>query len=371
MLDKTSSRLILASICLLFAYFWGVSLSARVPAPTPAQPRPQQVAGSFSPSEQGVIDLFRNASPGVVYITTSKLVRNPFRFDLARIPEGSGTGFIWDKKGHIVTNYHVIASLLKEGSNKAEVRLSDQSTWPATLVGVAREVDIAVLRISAPEKVLRPIALGASENLQVGQTVFAIGNPFGFDQTLTTGVLSALGREIESPSGTPIQDVIQTDAAINRGNSGGPLLDSSGRLIGMNTAIVSPSGTYAGIGFAIPIDIINRIAPQLITSGKSTRPGLGITAHNDVVARRLNINGILIREVPKDSNASKAGLRPTAIDAYGKVVGDVIVGIDGVPVSSAKDLYRQLQSYEIGDSVRLELIRDGRPFSLLIELQPI
>ncbi len=369
MFEQKSLRVGLVVVCLLFAYFWGASLSDRGNAAV--QPRPQLSGGAFSANEQGVIDLFRKASPGVVYITTSKLVRNPFRFDLARIPEGSGTGFVWDDKGHIVTNYHVIASLLKEGSNKAEVRLSDQSTWPAILVGVAREVDIAVLRISAPAEILQAIELGTSGNLQVGQTVFAIGNPFGFDQTLTTGVVSALGREIESPSGTPIQDVIQTDAAINRGNSGGPLLDSSGRLIGMNTAIVSPSGTYAGIGFAIPVDTINRIAPQLIVSGKSTRPGLGITAHNDVVAQRLNIRGILIRDVPGGSNAAKAGLRPTAVDAYGKIVGDIIVGIDGVPVYSAKDLYRQLQSREIGDSVTLELIRDGRPFSLKIELQPI
>jgi len=217
--------------------------------------------GSLLPEEQQTISVFRKASPSVVHITTSELAKSMFSLDVFAIPRGTGSGIVYDRKGYVVTNYHVI-----EPGRTWTVRLADQSEWEAKLVGVAIEKDLAVLKIGAPSEQLTPTVLGTSGDLQVGQFVLAIGNPFGLDQTLTTGVVSALGRQIPSPSrsGRPIEDVIQTDAAINPGNSGGPLLDSAGRLIGINTQIASPSGASAGIGFAIPVDTVNRIVPDLI-----------------------------------------------------------------------------------------------------------
>ena len=212
--------------------------------------------------------------------------QDPFRFRALEVPQGAGSGFVWDENGYIVTNYHVIAE-----AQGRRVTLADQSTWSAKLVGVEPDKDIAVLKIDAPTRLLPPIPIGTSDDLQVGQKVFAIGNPFGFDQTLTTGVISGLGREIVSATRRPIQGVIQTDAAINPGNSGGPLLDSAGRVIGINTAIVSPSGAYAGIGFAVPVDVVNRIVPQIIRGEQIEKPGLGIAIAEDYVVRRLGLEG--------------------------------------------------------------------------------
>ncbi|MBI4422408.1 MAG: trypsin-like peptidase domain-containing protein, partial [Elusimicrobia bacterium] len=239
---------------------------------TPPPPRPVAPRGDLSASERATMELFQRSNASVAYITSMVVRRDVFSLNILEIPRGAGSGFIWDDQGHVVTNFHVI-----EGASSAEVTLADHSKWSAKLVGVAPEKDLAVLRIEAPAARLRPIPIGSSRDLQVGQSVYAIGNPFGLDQTLTTGVISALGREIHSASGHPIQGVIQTDAAINPGNSGGPLLDSSGRLIGVNTAIASPSGAFAGVGFAVPVDTVNRFVPQLIAFGKITRPGLGVT----------------------------------------------------------------------------------------------
>jgi len=228
------------------------------------------------------------------------------------------------------------------------------------------------LRIDAPANKLRAIPVGTSKDLQVGQSVFAIGNPFGLDQSLTTGVISALGREIESVTRRPIQGVIQTDAAINPGNSGGPLLDSAGRLIGVNTAIYSPSGASAGIGFAIPVDTVNRIVPELIRSGKVTRPGMGIQVAEDQIAERLGVTGVLVVEVTQGSAAAKAGMRPTRREASGRVrLGDVITAIDGKKVVSSNELFLLLEKFKVGDSINVSLLRDGKAVQVKVTLEAV
>ncbi|MGH7811140.1 MAG: S1C family serine protease, partial [Candidatus Binatia bacterium] len=244
----------------------GAAINDPRAAPRAVSPRGELMAG-----EKSIITLFKQASPAVVNITTLGVERDLITLNQYQIPQGTGSGFVWDTTGNVITNFHVILN-----ADAAQVTLSDQSNWRARVVGVAPDKDLAVLKIDAPANKLQAIPIGTSKDLQVGQSVFAIGNPFGLDQTLTTGVISALNREIESVTRRPIQGVIQSDAAINPGNSGGPLLDSAGRLIGVNTAIYSPSGASAGIGFAIPVDTVNRIVPELIRSGKITRPGLGV-----------------------------------------------------------------------------------------------
>jgi S1-C subfamily serine protease len=254
--------------------------------------RPVTARGDLAGDEQNTIDIFRSAAPSVVYITSIAVRRNLFSLNVYEIPQGTGSGFIWDRQGRIVTNFHVISD-----ASRLEVTLADRSTWKAALVGAAPDRDLAVLQITAPASKLQPIAVGESTNLLVGQKVFAIGNPFGLDQTLTTGVVSALGREITAVTGRTIHDVIQTDAAINPGNSGGPLLDSAGRLIGVNTAIYSPSGASSGIGFAVPVGEVNRVVPQIISKGKVLRPGLGVTLANRSLTRDLGLEGVLVLKV--------------------------------------------------------------------------
>ena len=256
--------------------------------------------------EKATINLFENSAPSVAYITTSRFRQDYWSRNVMEIPQGSGSGFVWDMDGHVITNYHVI-----QGADRAQVTLADQTTWDAELVGKAPEKDLAVLKITAPSKALKPIPVGASYNLLVGQNVYAIGNPFGLDQTLTTGIISALGREIESVSGIPIRGAIQTDAAINPGNSGGPLLNSSGKLIGVNTAIYSPSGASAGIGFSIPVDEVKWVVPELIAHGRIMRPSLGVDLANDQTTSRLGLKGALIMDILKGSAAANAGLQPT------------------------------------------------------------
>lgn len=313
----------------------------------------------LSDSEQSTISLFQEAGPSVVYITSISLERvrrDFFSFDIQKIPRGTGTGFIWNDQGHVVTNFHVI-----QGANEAQVTLADQSVYQAEVVGAEPDKDIAVLKIDAPRNLLRPLQIGQSSDLVVGQSVFAIGNPFGLDQTLTTGVISGLGREIESITQRPIQGVIQTDAAINPGNSGGPLLDSAGRLIGVNTAIYSPSGAYAGIGFAVPVDTVNRIVPQIIQFGRAIRPVLGVNLFDDHVARRLNISGVVIAEVIKGSGAESVGLQGISYDRYGRVaLGDVIVEIEGTEVRDQNGLYRVVDRFRVGDTVTLKVQRPGQ-----------
>src|SRR3990172_12877039 len=299
-----------------------------------AAPRNIAARGELSAGEKSTIAVFREASPSVVHITAIAVQRDLFTLNLYQIPEGTGSGFIWDNSGNIITNFHVI-----QNADAAQVTLADQSNWKARRVGAAPDKDLAVLRIDAPANKLRAIPVGTSKDLQVGHSVFAIGNPFGLDQSLTTGVISALGREIESVTRRPIQGVIQTDAAINPGNSGGPLLDSAGRLIGVNTAIYSPSGASAGIGFAIPVDTVNRVVPELIRYGKVIRPGLGVQVAEDQLAQQMGLKGVLVVEVVPGTAAAKAGIRATRRDAFGRVrLGDVVVAIEGKKIESVNDL---------------------------------
>ena len=332
-----------------------------------AVPRAVTPRGELSQGEKSTIRLFQQASPSVVHITAITVQRDLFILNVIQIPEGTGSGVVWDTNGNVITNFHVI-----QNADAAQVTLADQSNWKARVVGVAPDKDLAVLRIDAPATRLRPIPIGTSKDLQVGQGVFAIGNPFGLDQTLTTGVISALGREIESVTRRPIQGVIQTDAAVNPGNSGGPLLDSAGRLIGVNAAIYSPSGASAGIGFAIPVDTVNRIVPELIRYGKITRPGIGVQAAEDQIAQQLGVKGVLVVDVVAGSAAAKAGIRPTKREASGRVrLGDVIVAVDGVKVGSPNDLFLALEKYKIGDTVNFSLLRDGKTVQTRVTLEGV
>ena len=326
--------------------------------------RPIAARGELTAAETSVTALFEEATPSVVYITSVVLRRDFFRFNVMEIPSGTGTGFVWDDRGNIVTNFHVI-----QGAARAEVTLADGSTWEARLVGYAREKDLAVLQIDAPRSRLQSIRIGTSSDLKVGQSVLAIGNPFGFDQTLTTGIVSALGREIDSTDGVPIRDVIQTDAAINPGNSGGPLLDSAGRLIGVNTAIVSPSGGYAGVGFAIPVDTVNWVVPQLIAHGRVQRPTMGVELASDHIARRSGIEGAVVTRVFEGSGADRAGLRPVSRDRRGRVVvGDVIVAVNEEPIRSGGELGLALESFGEGDTVTVTVKREGQEKNLRVKL---
>jgi S1-C subfamily serine protease len=351
---KTLNGLTLGALTLVLAI--SSCAEGQTPRRIEATSRPVTPKGDLTARERARTELFEEVSPSVVYITSVALRRDFFRFNVMEIPRGTGSGFVWDDRGNIVTNYHVISS-----ADRAEVTLADGSTWEASLVGSAREKDLAVLHIEAPRSQLSPITVGTSSDLKVGQDVLAIGNPFGYDQTLTTGIVSALGREIESTDGIPIRDVIQTDAAINPGNSGGPLLDSSGRLIGVNTAIVSPSGGYAGVGFAIPIDTVNWVVPQLIAYGKVRRPTLGVDLAPDHVVRRSRIEGAVVIGVAEGSSAERAGIRPAYRDRRGRViVGDVIVAIDGNKIRTAGELGLILERYREGDTVSLTIDREGR-----------
>lgn len=303
--------------------------------------------------EKSVIKLFEDGAPSTVFINTSTYQRDYWTRNISEIPKGSGTGFVWDKEGHIITNYHVV-----QGADRAKVTLADQTTWDAKMVGFEPGKDLAVLKLETPANQLKPIPLGASENLKVGQSVYAIGNPFGLDQTLTTGVISALGREIASVSGVPIRDVIQTDAAINPGNSGGPLLNSTGQLIGVNTAIYSPSGAYAGIGFSIPVDVVKWAVPQLIEHGRIMRPTIGVELATTNIAKRLGIEGVLVLNVFENSAAAKAGIIPTVRNRRGEIeLGDIITGLNNDDIKTQGDLLLALEKYQPGDKITLRVFR--------------
>ena len=325
----------------------------------------------LSPNEVATIKLFEDAAPSVCFITTTT-IQNDYFSRRVEVPRGTGSGFVWDRNGHIVTNFHVIQDVYRRQSGRITVTMGDQSSYQATLVGIAVDKDLAVLKIQPENGNLRPIPVGRSENLKVGQNVYAIGNPFGLDQTLTTGIVSALGREIQSLSDVPIKDAIQTDAAINPGNSGGPLLDSSGRLIGVNTAIYSPSGASAGIGFSIPVDVVNWVVPEIIKYGELRRPSIGIELATGYLAQRLglgNLNGVLVLGVSEGSAAEKAGLQPTYRNRYGEfILGDIIVGIDNQKISSQSDLVGALANYRPGDRIKLKIIRNKTPTTIDLQL---
>ena len=319
--------------------------------------------------EENNIEVFKHASPSVVYITNSRLVRRSF-FSLnpEEIPQGSGSGFIWDNRGYVVTNFHVI-----QNASRVTVTLQDGTAWEARVIGAEPDKDLAVLHIEAPARQLTPVELGDSSLLEVGRKVIAIGNPFGLDTTLTVGVVSALGREINSVTRRRIRDVIQTDAAINPGNSGGPLLNSLGQLIGVNTAIYSPSGASSGIGFAIPVNTVKKIVPELIQYGRVQTPTLGISLfppqYADYYRQRWGLSGVIVLDVIEGGSPDREGMRGLTETSRGIVLGDVIVEIDDTPVNNEDDLLNVLENREAGDVVEVITQRDNRRQRYRIELQ--
>jgi S1-C subfamily serine protease len=362
-----SIRILLLILITLIALFLFLPNIENIWASMHAEPRSVTARGAISPTEKTNIEIFEQSSPSVVYITTLKDTLNLWTRDITRIPRGTGSGFIWDRKGHIITNYHVL-----EGASAVRIRLSDQRTFNATLIGASPEHDLAVLRIPITSNMPKPLTLGTSHDLQVGQATYAIGNPFGLDHTLTTGVVSALNRSIANNSGSTIEGLIQTDAAINPGNSGGPLLDSAGRLIGINTALYSLSGTYSGIGFAVPVDTVNRIVPQIIKKGHYQRPKLGITINeklNKEITKDLGTLGVAVIEVQPNSAAQGAGLRGVTMQNNDVISGDLIVGIDQHKIENIEMLLSTLERYDIGDTVKVKLLRDNHAREVSLTLQ--
>lgn len=338
-------------------------------APDQAPDRVVTPRGDLAADEQATIELFEQSRDSVVFISTRSLVRDFWTRNVFSVPRGTGSGFIWDSAGHVVTNYHVI-----EGASEAIVKLADGRDYQAALVGASPDHDIAVLKIGVAFRAPPPVPIGTSFDLKVGQKVFAIGNPFGLDWTLTTGIVSALNRALQpDPSGPLIEGLIQTDAAINPGNSGGPLLDSAGRLIGINTAIYSPSGAYAGIGFAVPVDTVMRVVPQLIRTGRYIRPSLGIEVDeslNERLRRLTGRDGVFVLDVHDGSAAQRAGLAGIEIHRGAVIPGDVIKAVGDRAVTTVAELLAALDHYRVGEAVALRVERDGRERTVVVELQP-
>jgi len=346
---------------------WGRPLGAGYEGP---EVKPRSIAPpplELGADERATMAVFERVTKSVVFISNTAIQRDFWSFDVLEVPQGSGSGFVWNKQGHIVTNFHVIY-----GANAIKVTLADRSEYPAKVVGADPDHDLAVLQIQVPETMLEPVAVGSSQDLRVGQKVLAIGNPFGLDHSLTTGVVSALGRTIKSMSNRTIEGVVQTDAAINPGNSGGPLLDSAGRLIGVNTQIVSPSGAYAGIGFAVPVDTVNRIVPELIKHGKLIRPGLGVSLVPDAMARRWGIKGLVIGKVSRGGAAERAGLKGAKETPSGRIeLGDIVVAVDGKPVATINELMDVLEHHKVGDQISVEILRANRREKIMVTLQAV
>ena len=361
------ARLVLAAILMLLTlfvaqpYVTALLFSREVPRAITAR-------GDLAPAEATTVALFERASPSVVHVFAQGAARGADLMSLDEEPEQgqesgrsgntqTGTGFVWDAGGHVVTNNHVVQAAI-QSSGSISVRLSSGEVVSATVVGAAPAYDLAVLRLGRVAKAPPPLAVGTSADLKVGQSTFAIGNPFGLDHTLTTGVISALQRRLPTSEGRELSGVIQTDAAINPGNSGGPLLDSAGRLIGVNTAIFSPSGASAGIGFAVPVDVVNRVVPDLIRNGRVRNPGIGIIAGQEATAARLGIDGVVVLRVLRGSPAASAGLR--GVDPQTGTVGDVIVGVGDRPVHRLADLTAAIEAAGLGQPIDLAVERDGR-----------
>jgi 2-alkenal reductase len=367
-------RIALFAVIALLAAFVAEPYLARYVLSETA-PRAVAARGDLGPAETSVVDLFQRVSPSVVHVFAQpdpRALARPDRDDPFGAPPeqeggpggGSGTGFIWDRAGHVVTNHHVV-----QGAGGVSIRLSSGEIVPASIVGVAPNFDLAVLRLGRVREPPPPVAVGSSADLKVGQAVLAIGNPFGLDQTLTTGVVSALKRRLPTSEGREITDVIQTDAAINPGNSGGPLLDSAGRVIGVNTAIYSPSGASAGIGFAIPVDAVNRVVPQIIATGRVPTPGIGIIAGNEATASRLGIEGVVVLRTVPNGAAARAGLRP--VDPRSGEIGDVIVGVNGQRVRRLADLTAVLAGVAVGDTVQVQVDRGGRQATVPVTVEDV
>lgn len=364
---------LIAMLLLLFLRNFPGFFSQEYPAPEIsrelAEPRIVEARGNLAEDEQSTIAIFENSRDSVAFITTRQRVMDAWTRNIFSVPSGTGSGFIWDDHGHIITNYHVI-----KGASEATVRLADGHDYKAALVGASAAHDIAVLRIGLGFERPKPVPLGSNRDLKVGQKVFAIGNPFGLDWTLTTGIISALDRSLPAEGGRIISNLIQTDAAINPGNSGGPLLDSAGRLIGINTAIYSPTGASAGIGFAVPVDTVNRIVPQLISRGKYIRPALGITVDekfNDRLTSMLDVSGVVILGVSRDSAADAAGLKGAVISSDGEITPkDIIIAIDNQPIDSVEKLLAIIDEYRVGDTIQVKILRKEKEIEVPVTLQP-
>jgi S1-C subfamily serine protease len=365
---KSNNVAVVLVAIVVVAVFTVRTMSQRQP-PVREDAAPRRVAprSALAADEQAIITLFERSRQSVTYIRTQARVVDPWTRNMFDIPRGTGSGFVWDERGHIVTNFHVVS-----GAAGARVRLSDGRDVEGTLVGVSPAHDLAVIKVEVSEP-LPPLPVGASADLRVGQHTFAIGNPFGLDWTLTTGIVSALDRSLPTQGGGLIQHLIQTDAAINPGNSGGPLLDSAGRLIGVTTAIFSPSGASAGLGFAVPVDTVNRVVPELIAHGTYTRPALGIDVDEDVnrvLIERLGTRGVAVLGVTPESPAAAAGLQGARQLPDGRITpGDMIVAVDGRPVDSVAMLLSRLDDYRVGDTVRLSILRGRNTREVTLRLQ--
>lgn len=358
--------ILLFAAALVIGLLWKTSRPANSGLDPEARPRAVVALPDQSAIDRANIEIYERVSPAVAQVTSLSEQSGFYGLNVQEVPKGVGSGFVWDTEGHIVTNYHVV-----EGADGAQVTLADHSTYEARSIWADPDQDIAVLWINAPKSKLHAIAIGTSHDLKVGQVVYALGDPFGLDLTMTTGIVSALGREIKATNGRQIHGVIQTSAAINPGNSGGPLLDSAGRLIGMNTAIVSPSGAFAGIGFAIPVDEINQYVPELIRHGKVVRPRLGVQVAPDQLAQQMGVDkGVLILKVLPDSAAAGAHLQGPRRSEDGQIhLGDVILEIDGKAIDTAKELNAALEKYHVGDTVKLRIVRDGQQQDLSVVLR--
>ncbi|MGD8660979.1 MAG: trypsin-like peptidase domain-containing protein [Desulfobacterales bacterium] len=327
-----------------------------------SQPREILPRGDLADFEKSTITIFNSAAPSVVYIFTEN-AQSGF-FGRREVHQGAGSGFLWDNYGHVVTNFHVI-----QGSQSIQVRLDSGEAIRATYVGGSPDHDLAIIRLRSTPQSIRPIPVGRSDDLAVGQAVFAIGNPFGLARTLTTGVISALDRRLPTAGGREVMGVIQTDAAINPGNSGGPLIDSAGRLIGVNTAIISGSGSSAGIGFAVPVNVVNQVVPKLITDGKVPRPGIGIIVLDEEIAAGLGVLGVVIDRVVPDSEADRVGLE--GIDYRNRIIGDIIVAVGDQQVRNIDEFIRIIENYEIGQSIMLDVRRGDQIRTLEVKIMDI
>ncbi len=327
-----------------------------------SQPREILPRGNLADFETATINIFNQAAPSVVYIFTENAVRG--FFGSREVRQGAGSGFLWDEQGHVVTNFHVLS-----GAQRIQVRLDSGEAIDAAFVGGSADYDLAVVRLRNKPDAIKPIPVGTSADLRVGQSVFAIGNPFGLARTLTTGVISALDRRLPTAGGREVTGAIQTDAAINPGNSGGPLIDSAGRLIGVNTAIISESGSSAGIGFAVPVDVVNQVVPQLISRGKVPRSGIGIVVLDEAKTASLGLVGVVIERVVEGGAAEQAGLK--GIDYQNRLLGDTIVAADGTPIKNIVDFARVLQRFAIGEKVLLDVLRDDRVRTVEVEVMDI